>query len=46
MSPRLAHDAQSQQAEKIRKRLRKQQDHLFTSLNYPDIEATNNQAKR
>lgn len=45
-SPRLAHDAQAQQEERIRKRLRKQHDHLFTFLDYPDVEATNNQAER
>lgn len=45
-SSRLAHDDQSQQEEKIRKRLRKQQDHLFTFLDYPYVEATNNHAER
>jgi transposase len=32
--------------EKLRKRLFKQQDHLFTFLDNPDVEATNNLAER
>lgn len=32
--------------EKIRLRLHKQQDHLFTFLDHPDVEATNNLAER
>lgn len=39
-------DLQSQQEEKIRQRLFKQQDHLLTFLDYPQVEATNNQAER
>lgn len=39
-------DPQSQQEEKIRQRLFKQQDHLLTFLDYPQVEATNNQAER
>lgn len=40
------HDPQSQQEEKVRQRLFKQQDHLFTFLDYEAVEATNNQAER
>jgi transposase len=32
--------------EKVRLRLHKQQDHLFTFLDHPDVEATNNLAER
>ena len=39
-------DQQGQQEEKVRNRLRKQQDHLFTFLDYPAVEATNNLAER
>lgn len=39
-------DPQSQQEEKIRQRLFKQQDHLLTFLDYPQVEATNNRAER
>lgn len=39
-------DPQTQQEEKIRQRLFKQQDHLLTFLDYPHVEATNNQAER
>lgn len=39
-------DPQGQQEEKIRRRLAKQQDHLFTFLDYPTVEATNNRAER
>lgn len=34
------------QEERIRKRLHKQKDHLFTFLKYPGVEATNNRAER
>ena len=34
-------DDQGQQEEKVRNRLRKQQDHLFTLLDYPAVDATN-----
>ncbi len=39
-------DEQGQQEEKVRNRLRKQQDHLFTFLDYPGVDATNNLAER
>ena len=39
-------DEQGQQEEKVRNRLRKQQDHLFTFLDYPAVDATNNLAER
>ncbi|MBE9103385.1 IS66 family transposase [Vacuolonema iberomarrocanum] len=39
-------DAQVQQEEKLRRRLQKQQDHLFTFLDYPTVAATNNAAER
>ncbi len=39
-------DPQAQQEEKLRKRLYKQRDHLFTFLDYPAVEATNNRAER
>lgn len=39
-------DPQRQQEEKVRQRLAKQQDHLLTFLDYPLVEATNNQAER
>ena len=32
--------------EKVRRRLYKQRDHLFTFLDHPQVEATNNLAKR
>lgn len=44
--PRSPDDPQAQQEEKVRKRLRKQQDHLFTFLDHPSVEATNNLAER
>ncbi len=34
------------QEERIRNRLWKQRDHLFTFLNHPDVDATNNRAER
>lgn len=40
------HDPQTQQEEKVRQRLAKQQDHLFTFLDYQAVDATNNQAER
>jgi transposase len=40
------HDPQSQQEEKVRRRLAKQHDHLFTFLDYESVDATNNQAER
>lgn len=40
------HDLQGQQEEKVRQRLVKQRDHLFTFLDYPAVEATNNRAER
>lgn len=40
------HDLQSQHEEKVRQRLAKQQDHLFTFLDYEAVDATNNQAER
>lgn len=40
------HDLQGQQEEKVRRRLAKQRDHLFTFLDYPTVEATNNRAER
>ena len=39
-------DGPGQQEEKGRNRLRKQQDHLFTFLDYPAVDATNNLAER
>lgn len=39
-------DKQGQQEEKVRNRLRKQQDHLFTFLDYSAVDATNNLAER
>lgn len=39
-------DPQRQQEEKVRQRLAKQQDHLFTFLDYDGVEATNNRAER
>ena len=39
-------DDQGQQEDKVRNRLRKQQDHLFTFLDYPAVDATNNLAER
>ena len=39
-------DEQGRQEEKVRNRLRKQQDHLLTFLDYPAVEATNNLAER
>jgi hypothetical protein len=44
--PRDGPDAAAQQEEKLRKRLHKQADHLFTFLDYPEVEATNNLAER
>ena len=37
---------QRQPEEKLRQRLHKQRDHLFTFLDYPAVDATNNQAER
>jgi transposase len=34
------------QEERIRNRLRKQRDHLFTFLKHPEVETTNNRAER
>ena len=39
-------DDQGQQEEKVRNRLRKQQDHLFTFLDHTAVDATNNLAER
>jgi hypothetical protein len=39
-------DLQGRQEEKVRQRLFKQRDHLFTFLDYPAVDATNNQAER
>jgi len=39
-------DLQGQQEEKVRRRLVKQRDHLFTFLDYLAVDATNNQAER
>ncbi|MEO0645072.1 MAG: IS66 family transposase [Cyanobacteria bacterium J06650_10] len=39
-------DNKGQQEEKVRNRLRKQQDHLFTFLDHPAVDATNNLAER
>ncbi len=39
-------DAQCRLEERLRQRLSKQQEHLFTFLDYPAVEATNNQAER
>ncbi len=39
-------DAQERQEEKLRQRLAKQHDHLFTFLDYASVEATNNRAER
>ena len=39
-------NAQVRQEEKVRNRLYKQRDHLFTFLDYPTVEATNNPAER
>ncbi|MEL6384508.1 MAG: IS66 family transposase [Cyanobacteria bacterium J06626_18] len=39
-------DDQGRQEEKVRSRLRKQQDHLFTFLDNPAVDATNNLAER
>lgn len=45
-SPRVGDHPQAVQEEKIRMRLYKQQDHLLTFLDYPQVEATNNLAER
>ena len=39
-------DKQGQQEKKVRNRLRKQQDHLFTFLDHHAVDATNNLAER
>ena len=39
-------DTQGQQEEKVRNRLRKQQEHLFTFLDHSAVDATNNLAER
>ena len=44
-TPRPA-DNQGQQEEKVRNRLRKQQNHLFTFLDYRAVDATHNLAER
>ena len=44
--PRPPDTPQGQQEEKIRHRLAKQQDHLLTFLDYPEVDATNNLAER
>lgn len=44
--PRPPDTPQGQQEEKIRQRLAKQQDHLLTFLDYPEVDATNNLAER
>lgn len=45
-SPRAGDHSQAVQEEKIRMRLKKQQDHLLTFLDYPKVEATKNLAER
>ncbi|WP_152624669.1 IS66 family transposase [Leptolyngbya iicbica] len=44
--PRPLDTSQGQQEEKLRQRLAKQQDHLLTFLDYPEVNATNNHAER
>ena len=44
--PRPPDTPEGQQEEKLRQRLAKQQDHLLTFLDYPDVDATNNLAER
>lgn len=44
--PRPPDTPQGQQEEKVRHRLAKQQDHLLTFLDYPEVDATNNLAER
>jgi transposase len=44
--PRPPDTPQGRQEEKIRQRLAKQQDHLLTFLDYPEVDATNNLAER
>jgi transposase len=44
--PRPPDTAQGRQEEKVRQRLAKQQDHLLTFLDYPEVDATNNLAER
>lgn len=44
--PRPPNTPQGQQEEKVRVRLAKQQDHLLTFLDYPQVDATNNLAER
>lgn len=39
-------EAQTRHEEKLRQRLAKQQDHLFTFLDHDEVEATNNRAER
>jgi transposase len=39
-------EAQRRHEEKLRQRLAKQQDHLFTFLDHDEVEATNNRAER
>jgi transposase len=44
--PRPPDTPQGRQEEKIRQRLAKQQDHLLTFLDFPEVDATNNLAER
>lgn len=44
--PRPPDTPKGQQEEKVRHRLAKQQDHLLTFLDYPEVDATNNLAER
>jgi transposase len=44
--PRPPDTPQGRPEEKIRQRLAKQQDHLLTFLDYPEVDATNNLAER
>ncbi|WP_346294261.1 IS66 family transposase, partial [Sphaerothrix gracilis] len=44
--PRPPDTHQGQQEEKVRQRLAKQQDHLLTFLDFPEVDATNNLAER
>jgi len=42
----LVHPRPTNVEEKVRRRLEKQKDHLFTFLDYPEVDATNNLAER
>ena len=44
--PRPPDTPQGRQEEKVRQRLAKQQDHLLTFLDFPEVDATNNLAER